>query len=172
MTDKEVPFRYAAKASRSERDLGCEHLYWTQEEGKWIRIEKNEYDHLEQKDKGPQVTTGNIHPTVKPIEVMEWLVSTLSQEGDHILDPFCGSGTTGIAAMRQGRSCSLIDLDEDDVYRNIIEGRLHGQKEALLDELPPHQRPDILFEGEISKEHPAKFPDEVSFKDLFGSLLD
>lgn len=169
--NEEVPFQYCAKSSRSERDLGCEHLYWTQEDGKWVRIEKAEYDHLEQEGK-KQVTTGNIHSTVKPIAIMEWLVETLSEEGDRILDPFCGSGTTGIAAMRTGRSCSLIDLDEDGIYRDIIEGRLHGNKEALLNELPPQQRPDIVFEGELSKEHPAKLPDEVSFDDLFGSLLD
>lgn len=163
----EVPFHYCAKASRSERDLGCEHLYWTQEDGNWVRIEKDEYDHLDQEGT-QQVSTGAIHPTVKPFEVMEWLVDTISEEGDRILDPFAGSGTTGIAAMRTGRSCSLIDLDEDGVYRDIIEGRLHGQKEALLNELPPHQRPNIVFEGEISEEHPAKMPEEVSFSDLFS----
>lgn len=65
---------------------------------------------------------GNNHPTVKPVALMEWLVSIYSHPGNTILDPFSGSGTTGVAALNQGRNYLGIDLSED--YNNIAKERL------------------------------------------------
>lgn len=53
---------------------------------------------------------GNDHPTVKPLALMAWLVKLITPPGGRILDPFAGSGTTGIAADRHGHDCTLIDL--------------------------------------------------------------
>lgn len=52
------------------------------------------------------------HPTQKPVAAYEWLVRTYTNEGEIILDPFAGAGTTGVAAMRTGRKAVLIELEE------------------------------------------------------------
>jgi len=51
----------------------------------------------------------NAHPTVKPIDLMEWLVRLVTAEGQHVLDPFAGTGTTGRAAKNLGREFTLIE---------------------------------------------------------------
>jgi adenine-specific DNA-methyltransferase len=54
--------------------------------------------------------TGNpLHPTQKPVEVIQTLVETFSKRGDVVLDPFAGSGTTGVAARNCGRQFILIE---------------------------------------------------------------
>ena len=51
------------------------------------------------------------HPTVKPIEVMRWLVRLVTPPGGRVLDPFGGSGSTGIAALFEGFDPTVIELD-------------------------------------------------------------
>lgn len=53
------------------------------------------------------------HPTVKPIALMRWLVRMVTPPGGTVLDPFCGSGTTGIAAKAEGVGFTGIEMDED-----------------------------------------------------------
>lgn len=53
----------------------------------------------------------NLHPTQKPLEMLEWLIKTYSHEGDLVLDPFMGSGSTGVAAMRLGRRFVGMEMD-------------------------------------------------------------
>lgn len=52
-----------------------------------------------------------IHPTQKPVVLFEYLVLTFTEPGDLILDPFCGSGTTAVAAVTHGRSFICFDKD-------------------------------------------------------------
>lgn len=52
------------------------------------------------------------HPTQKPLEVLRRLVAMCTNEGDTVLDPFCGSGTTGVACVLLQRNFIGIDLDE------------------------------------------------------------
>lgn len=63
-----------------------------------------------------------VHPTEKPIDMLERLVRDASDQGDTILDPFMGSGTTGVAAKNLNRSFIGIELDRD--YFNIAEDRI------------------------------------------------
>lgn len=51
------------------------------------------------------------HPTAKPVALYEYLIRTYTQPGDLVLDPFCGSGTTGLAALRTGRRYILGDSE-------------------------------------------------------------
>jgi site-specific DNA-methyltransferase (adenine-specific) len=53
------------------------------------------------------------HPTQKPLELLNRLIAICTSEGDLVLDPFCGSGTTGVAAVTLGRKFVGIDLDSN-----------------------------------------------------------
>lgn len=68
-----------------------------------------------------------IHPTQKPISLMEYLVKTYSKEGDIVLDFCMGSGTTGVACARLGRSFIGIELDKK--YFKIAEERINNQSQ-------------------------------------------
>lgn len=63
-----------------------------------------------------------LHPTQKPVELLEYLVKTYSNEGDTILDNTMGSGSTGVAALNLNRSFIGIELDEN--YFNIAKERI------------------------------------------------
>ena len=68
--------------------------------------------------------SGNTHPTVKPVHLMAWLVRLVSKDGDTVLDPFAGSGTTGVACSKLGRKYVLIEQNEE--YIDIIKSRIDG----------------------------------------------
>jgi len=57
--------------------------------------------------------TNGAHPTQKPLELLRRLISMCTNEGDLVLDPFCGSGTTGVACALLNRNFVGIDLDQD-----------------------------------------------------------
>lgn len=63
----------------------------------------------------PQRSHFNGHLTVKPVELVEHLIRLFSVPGQIVLDPFLGSGTTAVAAMRQGRACIGIEIDGQSV---------------------------------------------------------
>ena len=65
------------------------------------------------------------HPTQKPIKLLERLITAASKEGDLILDPFNGSGTTGVAAKELKRKYIGIDIDKD--YLELTARRLINQ---------------------------------------------
>lgn len=62
------------------------------------------------------------HPTVKPVDLMRWLVRLVTPKGGHVLDPFAGSGTTGMACMAEGFDCTLIE--REDAYVADIRRRI------------------------------------------------
>jgi len=64
----------------------------------------------------------NFHPCVKPVHLMSWLVRLVSKEGDTVLDPFVGSGTTGVACVNLNRNFIGIELDPE--YFRIAEKRI------------------------------------------------
>lgn len=68
----------------------------------------------------------NNHPTVKPQKLMAYLVALTTREGDTVLDPFAGSGTTVIAAKAMGRSC--IGIEKELEYADIAKARLGFKK--------------------------------------------
>jgi site-specific DNA-methyltransferase (adenine-specific) len=65
-----------------------------------------------------------IHPTQKPVALMEYFVKTYTNEGDTILDNCMGSGTTGIACKNLNRK--FIGIEQDPSYFEIAKGRIHG----------------------------------------------
>jgi DNA modification methylase len=65
---------------------------------------------------------GSKHPTVKPLDLMQWLVRLVTPKGGTVLDPFSGTGTTGEAAWREGMRAILIEREEE--YQQDIARRL------------------------------------------------
>jgi len=77
-------------------------------------------------------TMKNSHPTVKPVEVMRWLVRLVTPPNGVVLDPFCGSGTTLVAAAWEGRGYIGSDKDTEGEYLPVAHHRrLHAEKSAL-----------------------------------------
>ena len=68
----------------------------------------------------------NNHPTVKPVNLMEYLIRVYSPVKSIVLDPFCGSGTTGVAAIQQDREFIGIDLNKN--YCDIAKKRVGNAK--------------------------------------------
>lgn len=64
-----------------------------------------------------------MHPAQKPLSVMRWLVAATTKAGELVCDPFCGSGTTGIAAVQLGRRFHGIEKDKE--YLSTATGRLN-----------------------------------------------
>ena len=64
----------------------------------------------------------NNHPTVKPVSLMEYLVRIYTSEGHLVLDPFCGSGTTGVACRNLQRN--FIGIDKTEEYAKIARKRI------------------------------------------------
>jgi hypothetical protein len=111
-------FFYVAKASKRDRNEGLEDL-------EAQRHSDRELDDGAGGDNPRNRTNNakqNFHPTVKPTELMRYLVKLITPPGGTVLDPFTGSGSTGKAAILEGFDFIGIELTED--YWPIIEGRL------------------------------------------------
>lgn len=70
---------------------------------------------------------GKLHPTQKPIELLEYLIKTYSDNGDLILDNCMGSGSTGVACINTNRNFIGIELDQK--YFEIAKKRISGEKD-------------------------------------------
>jgi len=71
---------------------------------------------------------GNVHPTCKPTSLMAYLCKLITPPGGLVLDPFAGSGSTGVGALREGFSFAGIEREAE--YVTIVESRLSQIKEA------------------------------------------
>lgn len=105
-------FFYVAKSSRSEREAGLEGLS-KQEIALLSRQQRS--DGTFQEWKSAPNARANHHPTVKPIDLMRYLVRLVTPKGGTVLDPFMGSGSTGCAAMLEGMDFVGIDITPEYV---------------------------------------------------------
>ncbi len=64
-----------------------------------------------------------VHPTEKPVELMQYYIENSSKENDIVLDPFMGSGTTGVACVNTNRN--FIGMELDDKYFEIAKARIN-----------------------------------------------
>ena len=132
-------FFYCAKVSKSERNVGCEELdekdnpnafygdVTCKKCDKWRRDERGKGRCIcEEPDFNEfiKTTLKNNHPTVKPVKLMSYLVNLITPEKGIVLDPFMGSGSTGMACKANGFNFIGIDLDEE--YVNIAKARIDG----------------------------------------------
>lgn len=69
----------------------------------------------------------NVHPTVKPVDLMRWLCRLVCPPGGVVLDPFMGSGSTGIAAVREG--FRFVGVEQDPGYFEIACARVKAAVE-------------------------------------------
>lgn len=124
------PLLYCGKTSSSERNEGCDSLddkstcYMATANGAGnpsITID----DQGKERDRFTTVKK-NIHPTVKPVKLMAWLCKLVTPVGGTVLDPFMGSGSTGIACIQEG--FNFIGIEREDEYYKIAEKRiLHAE---------------------------------------------
>jgi DNA modification methylase len=118
-------FFYCPKVNSKERHIGHDNV-------KPFDREKTDNDStgvqvLRKRD--PQMFDGNNHPTVKPIELMKYLIKLVTPPNGHILDPFNGSGSTGCAAVELGFDYTGIELDPN--YVEIANKRIsHWESEC------------------------------------------
>lgn len=73
-------------------------------------------------------TKNELHPTEKPVDLCQYMIEKFSDKGNLVLDPFMGSGTTGVAAVSTGRDFIGIELDED--YFKTASQRIIASKQA------------------------------------------
>ena len=68
----------------------------------------------------------NFHPTVKPTDLMAYLIRLITPKGGLVLDPFMGSGSTGKAAVREGMD--FIGIEREDEYMEIAKSRIEWEQ--------------------------------------------
>jgi DNA modification methylase len=79
----------------------------------------------------PRDEDGEVHPTVKPVDLMRWLVRLVTPPGGVVLDPFLGSGTTAEACVVEGFRC--VGIERDPSYLRLIRARLARPIQPVLD---------------------------------------
>jgi site-specific DNA-methyltransferase (adenine-specific) len=105
-------FFIVPKADRAERERGLADRPKQEQEAK--------YGSIQEFSSNPP--RANVHPTVKPIDLMRHLVRLVTPIGGLVLDPFLGSGTTALAASEEGFRC--IGIEKEAEYLEIAKGRL------------------------------------------------
>jgi len=143
-------FFYCAKASRADREEGCDHL--PTRSGAEATDRQEGTAGLNSPRAGASRTAEavrNHHPTVKPTELMRYLIRLITPPGGTVLDPFMGSGSTGKAAMLEGATFRGCDLDP--AYLTIAEAR-------------------ILFGLQLEAEEAAEAYESTRQLSLFGDL--
>jgi DNA modification methylase len=112
-------FFYVAKASKRDRNEGLEELEDSQT---LFASGSNLHKNGDGTPRNKEATAKNFHPTVKPTDLMRYLIKLVTPPNGIVLDPFTGSGSTGKAAILDGFRFIGIEMTED--YIPIIEGRL------------------------------------------------
>jgi DNA modification methylase len=109
-----LPFLICPKPSKSERNKGCCDL---RQRKKWLSGGGGTGILARR-----TVVARNNHPTVKPLKLMYYLITMGSRPGHVVLDPFCGSGSTGVAALNLDRNFIGCELSAE--YKRIADARI------------------------------------------------
>ena len=113
-------FFYCAKASKKEREVGLDGFELRVAGGLAGRADGS---------LGSVSLSRNIHPTVKPIDLMRYLCRLVTPPGGVVLDPFLGSGSTGVAALAEG--FRFIGIEREEEYMAIATARLRHAVESV-----------------------------------------
>ena len=120
-------FFYCPKASKKDRNEGCDELEEKASQlnsggiGRKTSVEKRLETNGENAPKSK-----NIHPTVKPTDLMAYLIRLVTPKGGVVLDPFMGSGSTGKGAIREGMD--FIGIEREDEYMEIAKTRIQHEE--------------------------------------------
>ena len=150
---------YAPKASKKDRDEGLDNF--VEKQKYYCDGSANSLEIFGSTD-GGRKPLKNIHPTVKPTELMQYLVRLVTPNGGTILDPFNGSGSTGKAVMyenvERNKNYKYIGIDLNDTYLEISRARIEyaqtgvlsvpvnaDSKDVTVDEKPAMPRQRKLF---------------------------
>jgi site-specific DNA-methyltransferase (adenine-specific) len=132
-------FFYCPKTSKTDRNEGLEHL-----EGKQVGTLNANSSDLEnyggsslgasslKGDHKPPQPKQNFHPTVKPTDLMLYLIRLVTPKGGTTLDPFMGSGSTGKAAVRGG--FDFVGIEREDEYMEIAQTRIQYEQDNPYNE--------------------------------------
>jgi DNA modification methylase len=118
-------FLYVAKASSAERNAGLDGFEKARKAQLQGALKDGELDDVSARYLSQPMA--NVHPTVKPIELMRWLVRLVTPPGGVVLDPFTGSGTTGAAAMLEG--FRFVGCEREPEYAEIARARIQWWSE-------------------------------------------
>lgn len=161
LADEAKGLHYVPKASRKEREAGCDHL-----EGK-SGAEATERQEGTAGLNSPRAGAGrtathvkNHHPTVKPLLLMERLMADIPKGKGAILDPFLGSGSTAVAALRTGHSA--IGIEREKEYLEIADARVRFWKAKSF----ALRHSGVRIESDVTKERPTA--KKVDFAAAFG----
>jgi site-specific DNA-methyltransferase (adenine-specific) len=147
-------FFYCPKVSKSERNEGCEHI-----KAKVVgTLNANSSDlqnyggsslgaaSLKGEHKNPE-PKNNHHPTVKPVDLMLYLIRLVTPKGGVTLDPFMGSGSSGKAAVRGG--FDFIGIEREEEYYQIAEARIEYERnKPIIVETPTGKKVEVKKEVE------------------------
>ena len=128
----EALFRYVAKPSRAERNAGCDGM--PEQLSNATGFDGASVAHRIGPDgkvtpKAIRGPAANHHPTVKSVALMRWLLRLVTKPGDVVLDPFGGSGTTGVAALLEGRRVILVEREPQ--YAAIARARCAAAEASI-----------------------------------------
>ena len=116
---------WASKSKKSKHTFNYELMKTYDESGDKLKSEGKQMRDVWSIPTTPQrEKTFGKHPTQKPLELLERLVLACTNPKDLVLDPFCGSGTTGVAAVKNHRRFIGIDLSAE--YVKLSKSRLKG----------------------------------------------
>jgi DNA modification methylase len=118
------PFIQVPKPAKKEKDFGLT----GEEKKKPQRDEGQEKFNVPQKNR--PTTSKNIHPTTKPVKLMSYIITLFTREGDWVIDPFLGSGTSGLASKLLNRN--FIGIEREKEYFDICEERLSVDRDELI----------------------------------------
>lgn len=123
-------FFYCAKASKKDRDYGMDGV--AAKPFIQFQTANGTSGKASSLSAGRNTEYRNTHPTVKPLALMKWLVNLATWPGGTVLDPFMGSGSTGIAAILEGHR--FVGIEQDPAYFEIACRRIAKaveEREAL-----------------------------------------
>lgn len=138
-------FFYTAKASSAERNAGLDGLPVSgRTDNGYGSIQTPKLDRATPRENWAPHETRNNHPTVKPIDLMRWLVRLVTPPDGTVLDPFLGSGTTGCAAVLEG--FQFIGIEREPEYVTIAKARI-----AFWRDHPTHLPVEDALAAEASR---------------------
>lgn len=130
---------YCAKASKKDRDEGLDDLETQMFHRMRPDADPEKLTGLNKEGRFAPVPRKNIHPTVKPTQLMQYIVRLVTPKGGIVLDPFMGSGSTGKAVMLENRERNVnykfVGIELTDEYLPICKARidLYAEKEFTDD---------------------------------------